>query len=110
MGGGTAGGYRVLRGLPRSILGMATLSALRSSRELMVNLTLRQRRGKYKRSTLGWLWSLLNPLATMAIFTVVFSYLLQIPPLTGHPSGLHNFSFFLLCGLLPWNYLGNSMS
>jgi len=89
---------------------MATLSELRSSRELMVNLTLRELRGKYKRSTLGWLWSLLNPLATMAIFTVVFSYLLQIPPLTGHPSGLHNFSFFLLCGLLPWNYLGNSMS
>jgi len=89
---------------------MATLSELRDSRELMVNLTLRELRGKYKRSTLGWLWSLLNPLATMAIFTVVFGYLLKIIPTTGHPSGLHNFSFFLLCALLPWNYLGNSMS
>jgi ABC-type polysaccharide/polyol phosphate export permease len=89
---------------------MATLSELRSSRELMVNLTLRELRGKYKRSALGWLWSLLNPLATMAIFTVVFSYLLKIQVEKGDPSGLHNFSIFLLCGLLPWNYLANGMS
>src|SRR4051794_35443596 len=89
---------------------MATLSELRSSRELMVNLTLRELRGKYKRSALGWAWSLLNPLATMAIFTVVFSYLLKIQVETGEPSGLHNFSIFLLCALLPWNYLSNSMS
>jgi ABC-2 type transport system permease protein len=89
---------------------MATLSELRSSRELMVNLTLRELRGKYKRSALGWAWSLLNPLATMAIFTVVFSYLLKIEVDEGIPSGLHNFSLFLLCGLLPWNFLSNGMS
>ena len=48
---------------------MATLSELTSSRELMINLTLRELRGKYKRSVLGWSWSLINPLATMAIFS-----------------------------------------
>src|SRR2546421_92852 len=40
----------------------------------MANLTLRELRSKYKRSFLGWTWSLVNPLATMGIFTVVFSF------------------------------------
>src|SRR3954469_9766148 len=80
-----------------------------SARELMVNLTLRELRGKYKRSVLGWTWSLLNPLASMIIFTIVFSFFLKVKPPVGDPSGLHNFAFFLLCGMLPWNFLSNGM-
>ena len=89
---------------------MTTLSELAASRELFANLTLRELRGKYKRSTLGWTWSLVNPLATMAIFTVVFNFFLKIEPEPGDPSGLQVFAFFLLCGLLPWNYLSNSFT
>src|SRR5258708_7422212 len=48
------------------------LYEIATSRDLMVNLTLRELRGKYKRSVLGWSWSLLTPLATMLIFSVVF--------------------------------------
>ena len=51
---------------------MNALAELSQSRDLLVNLTLRELRGKYKRSVLGWTWSLLNPLATMVIFTLVF--------------------------------------
>ena len=40
---------------------MATLSELTDARELFRNLTLRELRGKYKRSTLGWAWSLRQP-------------------------------------------------
>ena len=83
---------------------------LPASRELMANLTLRELRGKYKRSFLGWTWSLVNPLATMGIFTVVFSFFLKVKPPPGDPSGLKNFAFFLLCGLLPWNFLSNGMT
>jgi lipopolysaccharide transport system permease protein len=88
---------------------MAALDPLRSNRDLFVNLTLRELRGKYKRSALGWAWSLLNPLATMIMFSLVFRFFLkvQVPP--GDPSGMHVFAFFLLCGLLPWNLLGNGM-
>jgi ABC-2 type transport system permease protein len=75
----------------------------------MVNLTLRELRGKYKRSLLGWSWSLLNPLATMLMFTVVFEVFLKVQVPKGDPSGLHVFAFFLLCGLLPWNLLANSI-
>jgi len=89
---------------------MTRLAELVESRELVVNLTLRELRGKYKRSILGWAWSLLNPLATMAMFTVVFSYFLQIKAPPGDPSGLKSFPFYLLIGLLPWNYLSNGMN
>lgn len=89
---------------------MATLTELSSARELMVNLTLRELRGKYKRSVLGWAWSLLNPLVTMAIFTVVFLVFIGLEVPLGQPSGLQVFAFFLLCGLLPWNFLSNSVN
>jgi ABC-2 type transport system permease protein len=35
---------------------------------------------------------------------------LKVKPPVGSPSGLHNFAFFLLCGLLPWNFLSNGMN
>ena len=83
---------------------MKVLSELATSRDLMVNLTLRELRGKYKRSVLGWSWSLLNPLATMLIFSVVFRLFLKVPVPRGDPSGMKFFAFFLLCGLLPWTF------
>lgn len=85
-------------------------SRLAGSRELFVALTLRELRGKYKRSLLGWSWSLLNPVATMAVFALVFQFFLKIPVPRGHPSGIDVFAFFLLCGLLPWNFLSNGMN
>ncbi|MEY2399811.1 MAG: hypothetical protein QOJ00_2985 [Actinomycetota bacterium] len=89
---------------------MASVSELAEARELFRNLTLRELRGKYKRSTLGWAWSLINPLATMMIFAVVFHFVLKVEPPTGSPSGLHSFPFFLLCALLPWNFLATGMT
>jgi ABC-2 type transport system permease protein len=89
---------------------MTSFRELASSRELFANLTLRELRGKYKRSTLGWTWSLVNPLATMAIFTVVFNFFLKVDPPEGEPSGLDVFAFYLLCGLLPWNFLSNCLT
>lgn len=78
--------------------------------ELLWNLTLRELRGKFKRSALGWLWSVINPLASIAIYTVVFGVFLDVTPPVGDPSGLHVYGFFLVCGLLPWTYLTNALS
>jgi lipopolysaccharide transport system permease protein len=89
---------------------MSRLAEYAEARDLTVNLTLRELRGRYKRSALGWTWSLLNPLSTVLVFSVVFAFFLQIKPPVGHPSGLHNFAMFLLCGLLPFNYLSNGMN
>ena len=89
---------------------MSSFSELSGSRELLANLTLRELRGKYKRSILGWSWSLLNPLATMLVFTVVFRFFLKVKFPPGDPSGLNSFALALLIGLLPWNYLSNGIN
>lgn len=74
------------------------------SRELLWNLTLRELRTKYRRSFLGWAWSMLNPLSQILIYGFVFGTLFDATAPVGVPSGLDNFAFFLLCGLLPWNF------
>ena len=89
---------------------MASLREYASARELLVNLTLRELRSKYKKSVLGWTWSLLNPLSSVLIYTIVFSGFLDVHAPIGDPSGLDSFVFFLLCGLIPWNYVAGSIS
>lgn len=74
------------------------------SRGLIVNLTLRELRTKYRRSFLGWTWSLLNPLATVALYSFVFGQLFGAVAPTGEPSGLTQFSLYLLCGIIPWSF------
>lgn len=86
---------------------MTTVSEYISYRELYVNLMLRELRSKYRRSVLGWTWSMLNPLANMAVYTIVFRYFLRINGQVGHPSGLNVYALFLLCAMLPWNFFQN---
>lgn len=83
---------------------MSTLTQINASRELLWNLTLRELRTKYRRSILGWTWSLLNPLATVVIYGFVFGRLFGAEAPPGDPSGVDNFALFLLCALLPWNF------
>jgi homopolymeric O-antigen transport system permease protein len=78
--------------------------------ELLWNLTLRELRGKFKRSALGWLWSVINPLASIAIYTIVFGVFFDVSTPTGDPSGLKVYGFFLVCGLLPWTFLVNGLN
>lgn len=66
-------------------------------KELLLNFAVKELKVKYKNSVLGFFWSLLNPILTMLVFTVVFSVFF---PLTG----VDNFPIFLLAGLLPWNF------
>ena len=75
-----------------------------ASRELLVSLIQRELRGKYKGTALGWAWSLINPLASTLIYTLVFSTVMRVLPPVGD-GGIENYSLFLLCGLLPWNFL-----
>jgi ABC-2 type transport system permease protein len=83
---------------------------LRSSRDLLVNLTLREIRGKYKRTALGQFWSLLNPIAQMATYSVVFQFLLRGLPPKGDPSGIDVFALWLSAALLPWLFFANTVT
>jgi ABC-type polysaccharide/polyol phosphate export permease len=89
---------------------MSSARELVARRELLWNLTLRELRGRYKRSVLGWAWSLLNPLAFMLIYTFAFSIILNADPVPGDPSGLESYALFLMCGLLPWSFFSVSVT
>ncbi|MBO0925286.1 ABC transporter permease [Cellulomonas sp. zg-ZUI199] len=86
---------------------MSLIPEVLTSRELLVNLTLREVKGKYKRTALGQLWSLLNPLALMVVYTLVFSVIIRIDPGPGDPSGIDIFAIWLMCALLPWSFFTN---
>jgi lipopolysaccharide transport system permease protein len=86
---------------------MHYLKEVAASRELLANLTLREIRGQYKRTIFGQLWSLVNPLASMLVYTLVFAFILRVSPPPGDPSGLDIFPVWLLCGLLPFAFFSN---
>jgi lipopolysaccharide transport system permease protein len=89
---------------------MNYLQEVWASRELLINLTSREVRGKYKRTIFGQLWSLANPLALMLIYSLVFGVLFQSKPPPGDPSGLDVYALWLLCGLLPWIFFSAVVS
>lgn len=97
---------RVAVAAPR---GAASLRELWAYRDLLRHLTGRELKVKYKRSALGWLWSLANPLLVAAVFTLVFAFFLKVPPPAG-AGGLHSYGLFLLCALLPWNFTSNVLT
>ena len=76
-----------------------------ASRGLLWNLTLRELRTKYRRSVLGWGWSMLNPLSQMLIYTVVFGAIFGVEARVGDPSGIKIYSLYLLSGILPWGFI-----
>jgi ABC-type polysaccharide/polyol phosphate export permease len=83
----------------------ATLAEYRANKELLTNLTLRELRSKYKRSALGWAWSTINPIFYMIVYTIVFKYFFHAKISPGKPSGLNAYALFLLCAMLPFNFL-----
>jgi ABC-type polysaccharide/polyol phosphate export permease len=76
------------------------LSLLWRFRGLVRNLTHVHLLVKYRGSVLGFLWSLLNPLMMMAIYSIAFRYIMRIQ--------LDRYTFFLLVGLLPWTFFATA--
>jgi ABC-2 type transport system permease protein len=85
-------------------------SELVAARELIANLTIREIKGKYRRTVLGQLWSLANPLATMLVYTIVFAFIFQAQPRPGDPSGVDVYPLWLLAGYLPWTFFVRAVS
>ena len=72
-------------------------------RELIGRLVQRELGARYKRSVLGWLWSMLNPAATLAIYALVFGVLLKFEPPRAGNGRFDNFALYLFCALVMWN-------
>jgi lipopolysaccharide transport system permease protein len=71
-------------------------------RELFFQLVTRDIKKKYRRSILGYLWSVLNPLLTMVVLVIVFSNMFS--------RGVPNFPVYLLTGQLLFNFMVVSTS
>jgi len=80
----------------------AKLVELWHYRELIMNLTVRDLKARYKNSVLGIGWSLFNPLLMMLVFTLVYTVMLG-------QSNRHDYPAFILSGLLPWNFFSASI-
>lgn len=71
------------------------------ARGLLRNFVVRDINVRYKGSVLGILWSLLNPLLMMIIYTIVFSKVVKVK--VGSEG---NYPIFFLSGFLGWSFFG----
>lgn len=79
-----------------------TLLEMTNIKFALASFVVNNLRRRYRRSVLGFAWSLLNPLLTMGVMTVVFSLLFKNDPRT--------FAIFIFTGLLPWTFITDSIT
>lgn len=73
-------------------------------RELLFFLTWRDVKVRYKQTVLGAAWAIIQPLATMVVFTVFLGQLASVP------SGDFPYPLFVFAGLLPWTFFSNAIT
>jgi lipopolysaccharide transport system permease protein len=73
-------------------------------RDLLHVMVAKEFRIRYRSTVLGYLWSVLNPLALALVYTYLFSKVLKIQTNDGGP-----YSLFLVAGLFPWTAFQNSI-
>ena len=78
----------------------ASLQRLNQYKPLLNELVVRDLKVKYRRSFLGYVWSLLNPLLMMAIMSMVFSYMFRFD--------IPNYPLYLICGQTLWSFFNES--
>ena len=88
---------------PRRSLFSLGLQELWEYRELLYFLAWRDMRARYAQSMIGIGWAVLQPLLTMLVFTVIFSYWAKMPS-DGFP-----YPVFAYTALLPWTYFAKSV-
>ena len=88
---------------PRRSLFSLGLRELWEYRELLYFLAWRDMRARYAQSMIGIGWAVLQPLLTMLVFTVIFSYWAKMPS-DGFP-----YPVFAYTALLPWTYFAKSV-
>ncbi|MCL4131444.1 UNVERIFIED_CONTAM: hypothetical protein GTU68_005863 [Idotea baltica] len=79
-----------------------TLSELWKYRALVWALVCRHLNARYRGSTLGFIWSFLNPLCLIAVYSLVFQYYIRF-------DNVENYTLFLFTGLLPWIWFSSGL-
>jgi lipopolysaccharide transport system permease protein len=80
------------------------LRELREYRELLYFFVWREIKVRYKQTVIGAGWAVLQPLLTMAVFSLFFGRLAHIP------SGGIPYPIFFYCALLPWTYFSTALA
>ncbi len=75
---------------------MKALKELFEYREMIVGLVKKDLRGRYKGSVLGFLWTFINPLLQLLVYTMVFSVIMK--------NGIDKYYIFLFVALVPWMF------
>lgn len=80
---------------------MGIFKELYAYREMLRSLVHRDLRGRYKGSVLGFLWTFLNPLLQLAVYTILFSHIIRM--------GINDYYLFLFVALIPWMFFSSSI-
>src|SRR3954468_14586682 len=81
------------------------LAQLVRYRALIQSLVARELKARYRGSALGFVWSFINPLLLLLIYSFVFTVVLP----GVHPPELEPFALFMFCGILPWTWFSSSL-
>lgn len=81
---------------------MGIFKELYQYREMIRSMINRELKGRYKGSVLGVLWSFLNPLLQLLVYTVVFSFIMR--------NGIEDYYLFLIVALIPWIFFSSSVT
>ena len=71
-------------------------------RQMLESLVLTDLRTRYKGSYLGFLWTILNPLLMLVVYSIVFKYIVRIQ--------MDHYTAYLFIGLMTWTLLAQSLS
>ena len=85
---------------------LSNLASLLRYRGLIQSLVARELKARYRGSVLGFVWSFVNPLLLLLIYTFVFKVVMP----GAHPPELEPFALFLFCGILPWTWFSSSLA
>lgn len=80
---------------------MTKLKEIYDYREMIISLVRRDLRGRYKASALGFLWTFINPLCQILVYTFVFQFIMR--------TGIEQFYVFLISGMIPWIFFSTAV-
>jgi lipopolysaccharide transport system permease protein len=83
----------------------SNLKSLLRYRGLIQSLVARELKARYRGSALGFVWSFVNPLLLLLIYSFVFT---TVMPNT--TEGVQPYQLFMFCGILPWTWFASSLS
>lgn len=75
-------------------------------RGLIQTLVVRDLKARYRGSMLGFLWSFVNPLLLLLVYSFVFTVIMP----SMHPEALRPYGLFFFCGILPWTWFSSSLT